>query len=96
MSGLLGRLFGKKEGGDSAPAAEITTYKDFQIHPNPGREGGSWRTGGKITKETPDGVKTHVFIRADTHTSREDAISFSVSKAKQIIDEQGDAIFTSS
>ena len=95
MSGLLGRIFGKRDsgGGSDGPTADSTTYKDFEIHPNPSKEGGSWRTGGTITKETEDGTKRHVFVRADTHTSREDAISFSVTKAKQIIDEQGDAIF---
>ncbi len=93
MSGLLGRLFGKKDDGADAPAAETTIYKDYEIHPNPTREGGGWRTGGAITKETAEGTKKHVFIRADTHTSREDGISFSITKAKQIIDEQGDAIF---
>lgn len=93
MSGLLGRLFGKKGDGGGAPAAEATSYKDFEIHPNPTREGSGWRTGGAITKETPEGTKKHVFIRADTHTSREDGISFSITKAKQIIDEQGDTIF---
>ena len=96
MSGLLGRLFGKKEGGgQAAPAAAAETYKDFKIHPNPSREGGGWRTGGTISKETPEGTKTHVFIRADTHTSQEDAVSFSITKAKQIIDEQGEGMFQS-
>ncbi len=95
MSGFLGRLFGKKDGGEAAPAAAAEVYKDFQIHPKPTREGGGWRTGGAISKETPDGTKTHVFIRADTHTSQEDAVSFSITKAKQIIDEQGEGIFQS-
>jgi hypothetical protein len=39
-------------------------------------------------------MKEHRFIRADTHHSREDAITFAISKAKQIIDLQGDRIFT--
>ena len=30
---------------------------------------------------------------ADTYASRDDAIAFTISKAKQIVDEQGDAIF---
>ena len=33
------------------------------------------------------------FIRADTSTSREAAISLSVSKARKIIEEQGERIF---
>jgi hypothetical protein len=35
------------------------------------------------------------FVRGDMHHSREDAIAFTVSKAKQIIDLQGDRIFSS-
>ena len=46
-----------------------------------------------ITKEFPDGVKEHRFVRVDTHTNKDDAVSFSVTKAQQIIDEQGDRIF---
>ena len=33
------------------------------------------------------------FIRADTSTSREAAITLSVSKARKIIDEQGERVF---
>jgi hypothetical protein len=32
-------------------------------------------------------------VRADTHPTREAAIDFAISKAKQIIDLQGDRIF---
>jgi len=38
-------------------------------------------------------VREHKFIRADAYPSREDAINFTISKAKQIIDLQGDRIF---
>jgi hypothetical protein len=41
-------------------------------------------------------VKEHRFIRVDTHASKDDAIAFSITKAQQIIDEQGDRIFHSS
>ena len=44
-------------------------------------------------QDTPEGVKEHRFIRADTYASRDDAIAFTISKAKQIVDQQGDAIF---
>jgi hypothetical protein len=39
-------------------------------------------------------MKSHRFVRADTHHSRDDAIAFALSKAKQIIDLQGDRIFS--
>jgi hypothetical protein len=32
----------------------------------------------------------------DTHASKDDAVAFSITKAQQIIDEQGDRIFRSS
>jgi hypothetical protein len=34
-------------------------------------------------------------VRADTHVSKEDAVTFVISKARQITDLQGDRIFTS-
>jgi len=38
-------------------------------------------------------VKPHHLMRADTLGSIEEAEAFSIRKAKQVIDEQGDAIF---
>ena len=55
--------------------------------------GGPVEPAGVITKSFPDGVKKHKFIRVDTHTSKDDAVAFSITKAQQIIDEQGDRIF---
>ena len=47
----------------------------------------------RSTKAFDDGVKEHRFIRVDTHASKDDAVSFSITKAQQIIDEQGDRLF---
>ena len=38
-------------------------------------------------------VKEHRFIRAELHPTREAAIAFSIAKARQIIDEQGERLF---
>ena len=46
-----------------------------------------------ISKEFPEGTKEQSFIRVDTHSSQDDAVAFSVIKAQQIIDEQGDRLF---
>ena len=73
-----------------APAVE---YKGYRIRATPYRNNGGYQTAGIIEKDTPEGVKEHRFIRADTHQGREDAIAFAISKAKQIIDLQGDRIF---
>src|SRR6185295_1049508 len=72
------------------PAVE---YEGYRIKPAPYRTKDHYQTAGSIEKDTPEGVKEHRFIRADTYASREDAIAFTISKAKQIIDQQGDSIF---
>jgi len=97
--GLMSFLRGMLGGGERAPetaAAEATEYKGFSILPTPRRESSGWLTAGTITKAFPDGAKEHKFVRADTYANRDDAIAFCVTKAKQIIDEQGDRMFTPS
>ena len=77
-----------------APAAPVVEYKGYRIRPAPYRSGNAYQTAGAIEKDTAEGLKSHAFIRADTHASRDDAIAFTISKAKQLIDMQGDQIFT--
>jgi hypothetical protein len=54
---------------------------------------GQYQTAGVITKEVGGTVKEHKFIRADRHASYEDAVEFSLAKAKQIVDQSGERIF---
>ena len=82
---------GSESEGPPAPAVE---YKGYRIRPAPYRANDQYQTAGTIEKDTPEGVKEHRFIRADTYHNRDDAIAFAISKAKQIIDQQGDRIFT--
>ena len=96
MLSTLRALWSRLAGGAdeaSAPAAPATEYNGYRIVPAPFRNNAVYQTAGTIEKDTPEGVKQYRFIRADTHHSREDAIAFAVSKAKQIIDLQGDRIF---
>ena len=88
------RLAGGRAGAADGPAISTVEYKGYRIRPNPYRTNDQYQTAGTIEKDTPEGVKEHRFIRADTYHSRDDAIAFTVSKAKQVIDQQGDAIFT--
>ena len=46
-----------------------------------------------ILKEVGGERKEHRFIRADRHASHEAAVSFTLDKARQIIDLQGDRMF---
>lgn len=94
ISSLFGGLFGRKEAPGESPAAEAASeYKGYAIRPAPRRQGSNWLLAGTIAKAFPEGTKEHHFVRADTFASRDEAAAFAVTKAKQIIDEQGDRIF---
>jgi hypothetical protein len=91
MRGWLGRLFGGA-GTESAAAAAVE-HNGFLIYPQPIRQGGQFLTAGTIAKDFPDGRKEHRFVRADTHSSEEDASRLMVQKAQRLIDELGDRLF---
>lgn len=95
LKAVLGNLLGGGgRGADTATAAQVVEYKGYRIIPAPYKAGDQFQTAGKIEKETADGVKTHAFVRADQYASRDDAVAFTITKAKQIIDLQGDRMFT--
>ena len=91
---LSGLAAGSGGSGAAGPPAETVEYKGYRIKPAPYPNNGVYQTAGTIEKDGPDGVREHRFVRADTHPSRDYAIAFAISKAKQIIDLQGDRIFT--
>ena len=94
LKAIFGRLAGPRDGeaADGLPAVTVE-YKGYRIKPAPYRTNGQFQTAGFIEKDTAEGLKEHRFVRADTHATREDAIEFAISKAKQIIDSQADGIF---
>ncbi len=84
-------------GGGGAPqevTAETVEYNGYRIKPAPYRTNNQYQTAGTIEKDFPDGTKTHRYVRAETHPSADDAVAFAITKGKQIIDQQGDRIFT--
>jgi hypothetical protein len=87
----LRNLFGS--GAKAESRHEAVEYQGYLIRPAPQRQSSGWNTAGVISKEFPDGLKEHSFIRVDTHSSQDDAVAFSVIKGQQIIDEQGDRLF---
>ena len=90
----LSRLFsGRGEGESREPSAPPVEYRGYRIRPTPYLNGGQYQTAGVIQKDAADGVKEHRFIRAETHPSKDDAAAFAITKAKQIIDQQGDRVF---
>lgn len=88
------RLAGGASTASAGPPIPAVDYKGYRIRPAPYLSNGQYQTAGSIEKDTPEGLKEHKFIRADTYASRDDAITFTISKAKQIIDQQGDRIFS--
>lgn len=91
---FLSALFGRR--GSATTTAKVSDpveYKGFIIRAAPFKSSGNYQTAGTIEREF-DGVrKEHRFIRADTYGSYEDAVNFTLSKARQIIDLQGVRIF---
>jgi hypothetical protein len=95
FKGLWSRLTGGGEATDAQePSMEAVEYKGFRIRPAPYPAKGQFQTAGVIEKEVDGVVKEHRFIRAETHASKDDAGAFAIAKARQIIDEQGDRIFS--
>ncbi|MEX0318723.1 MAG: HlyU family transcriptional regulator [Ruegeria sp.] len=88
---LFSKLFGGGEKSDPEPVA----YKGFDIFPDLMAEGGKYRLSARIEKTVDGDRKTYAVIRADVFDSRDQAESFSIAKAKQVIDEQGERIFDS-
>ena len=86
-------LFG---GGSAAarqrPAIRSNTTASSSVSA-PFKEGANYQTAGTIEKEI-DGVrKEHRFIRADSHPGYDDAVSFTIAKARQMIDQMGERLF---
>ena len=89
-------LFGgsaSSEGPAAAKAGAPESYNGFTIRAAPFKSGAQFQVAGYIEKEV-DGVRReHHFIRADFFSSQEDAVSFSLTKERQIIDLQDDKVF---
>lgn len=92
---FLKKLFG---GSGASPAAAKTPepemYQDFAIFPDPHAEGKQYRLGARIEKEIAGELKIHHLIRADTFSSSDAASDAAIQKAKILIDQQGDRMFT--
>jgi len=96
FSRLMSRLSGAAQAGDGGTGGKrgaALEYNGFLIQSAPLQDGSQWLTAGFISKTIGDEQKEHQFIRADTHASREDAEAFSLTKARLIIDEQGERLF---
>jgi hypothetical protein len=84
-------LFGRR--AEPAKSADPVEYKGFIIRAAPYKNNAHYQTAGTIEREVGGVRKEHRFIRADAYAAYDDAVTFTVNKARQIIDLQGDKIF---
>ena len=94
---FLKKLFGggNSGAGDNGAATKVMEtedYKGYTISVLEMRAGGEYQLCGSIEREVDGEIKTHKFIRADRLSSADLAISVTLTKGRQIIDEQGDSL----
>ena len=85
---------GKPAGGGGALGQE--EYKGFLIKAIEMRVGSEYQLAGTIEKEVGGETLTHQYIRADRISSKDELVSMALAKGRQIVDEQGDRVFTQS
>lgn len=86
-------LFGGGSSDGEGKASAPVEYNGFTIRAAPYKVEGQYQTAGTISKEVSGALKEHKFIRADRHASYDDAVEFSLGKARQIVDQQGERMF---
>jgi hypothetical protein len=77
---------------DAAPAAS-EEHNGFTISATPYQENGQWQMCGVIEKEIAGERKSHRFVRADRFAGKDEAVQFTMVKARQIVDQMGDRVF---
>lgn len=90
----LSKLMGGGGASAQPQAVEPVLYNGFRILPEPMSEDGQFRLAGWIEMDVDGETRKHHLIRADIFRSREEAEQAAVSKAKQIIDQMGQQLFS--
>lgn len=94
---FLKRLFGggsaSADAGGSGTAAPGESYGGCEIRATPYQENGQWQMCGVIEKTIDGEKRSHRFVRADRFATESEAQQFTLSKARQIVDQMGDSVF---
>jgi len=90
---FLSALFRRRAAAEPARLGEPVEYKGFIIRAAPYKSEGHYQTAGVIEREIGGVRQEHRFIRADAYANYDDAVNFTLAKARQIIDLQGERIF---
>lgn len=97
---FLKRLFGLgggdggEEASPGAKAAKEVEHKGFIVRATPFKQDGQYQTSGVVAKEIDGVLKEHKFIRADRFAGLDDAVDVSIRKGMQLVDEQGERLFS--
>lgn len=91
---LFGGGNGSEAGAGEGAALGEESYKGFLIKAVEMRSGSEYQLAGTIEKEIGGELKSHSFVRADRISSRDDLVAMALAKGRQIIDEQGEGLFT--
>jgi hypothetical protein len=84
---------GSKSAKMAAKVSDPVEYKGYVIVAAPYKNNGHYQTAGTIAHEIGGVRKEHRFIRADAYASYDDAVNFTLNKARQIVDLQGERMF---
>jgi hypothetical protein len=90
---FLSALFGGRAVAAAGKAAEPVEYKGYIVRAAPYQNNGQYQTAGTIEREIDGVLKQHRFIRADAFGSYDEAVTFTLGKARQIVDLQGERMF---
>jgi hypothetical protein len=90
---FLSALFGGRDAGKAEKPSEPVEYKGFIIRAAPFKSEGQFQTAGVIEREVNGVRQEHCFVRADAFASYDDALTFTLGKARQMIDLQGERLF---
>jgi hypothetical protein len=94
FSSLFSAFSGKDKPAKAAPEAEPVSYNDCLIFAAPIAEAGQFRLAGRIEKQVGGETLVRHIIRADMFSSMDDAVTFTLRKAEQIIDQNGPSLFS--
>lgn len=95
---FLKKLFGgggKVAATSSGPSASVAeeSYRDLLIEATPIKDGGQYRLAGTVSMGSGEARREHRFVRADVFQTADEAAHAALRKGRQLIDEQGDALF---
>lgn len=92
---LLQRLFG---GGTEASVEDTVggseEYRGYRLEAVPRKDPQGWRIAGRVSREQAGEWQRVSFVRADVQGDWEDAVAMSLLKARRLVDERGEALFT--